>query len=86
MGQNTATDPVSAAQTDRGRWIYGVLIGGLMVMVRLMADRNGQVLVVEDGKITSKSIDLSAATVLTLTFGMDIVEVDIAVEHMAALR
>ncbi len=53
--------------------------------LRLMADRNGQVLVVEDGKITSKSIDLSAAAVLTLTYGMDIVEVDIAVDAGRAI-
>jgi Na+-transporting NADH:ubiquinone oxidoreductase subunit B len=31
-----ATDPVSAAQTDTGRWIYGFLIGALMVMVRVL--------------------------------------------------
>lgn len=31
-----ATDPVSAAQTDTGRWIYGFLIGALTVVVRVM--------------------------------------------------
>ena len=31
-----ATDPVSAAQTNLGRWIYGFAIGGLMVMVRVL--------------------------------------------------
>lgn len=31
-----ATDPVSAAQTDRGRWIYGMLIGALCVMIRVL--------------------------------------------------
>ena len=31
-----ATDPVSAAQTDRGRWIYGILIGILVVLVRVV--------------------------------------------------
>ena len=29
-----ATDPVSAAQTDRGRWIYGLLIGFMCVIIR----------------------------------------------------
>jgi Na+-transporting NADH:ubiquinone oxidoreductase subunit B len=29
-----ATDPVSAAQTDRGRWIYGFLIGFMCVVIR----------------------------------------------------
>lgn len=31
-----ATDPVSAAQTDIGRWIYGALIGALTVIVRVL--------------------------------------------------
>jgi Na+-transporting NADH:ubiquinone oxidoreductase subunit B len=30
-----ATDPVSAAQTYRGKWIYGFLIGFLSVMIRV---------------------------------------------------
>jgi len=29
-----ATDPVSAAQTDKGRWIYGFLIGFMCVIIR----------------------------------------------------
>jgi Na+-transporting NADH:ubiquinone oxidoreductase subunit B len=31
-----ATDPVSAAQTDKGRWIYGLCIGALVVLVRVV--------------------------------------------------
>lgn len=30
-----ATDPVTSAQTEKGKWIYGFLIGVLCVMVRL---------------------------------------------------
>lgn len=30
-----ATDPVSAAQTDKGKWIYGFLIGVLAIMIRV---------------------------------------------------
>ncbi len=29
-----ATDPISAAQTDKGRWIYGFLIGFMCVIIR----------------------------------------------------
>lgn len=29
-----ATDPISAAQTQAGRWIYGALIGALTVLIR----------------------------------------------------
>ena len=30
-----ATDPVSASQTIKGKWIYGFLIGFLAVMIRV---------------------------------------------------
>ncbi len=30
-----ATDPVTSAQTERGKWIYGFLVGALAVIVRL---------------------------------------------------
>ena len=30
-----ATDPVSAAATDPGKWIYGLLIGALTVLIRV---------------------------------------------------
>jgi Na+-transporting NADH:ubiquinone oxidoreductase subunit B len=30
-----ATDPVSATQTERGKWIYGILIGVLTVLIRV---------------------------------------------------
>ena len=29
-----ATDPVSSAQTERGRWYYGLLIGFMCVIIR----------------------------------------------------
>lgn len=31
-----ATDPVSAAMTDQGRWIYGLLIGFMTVLIRVV--------------------------------------------------
>lgn len=31
-----ATDPVSAAQTETGKWIYGVLIGMITVLIRVV--------------------------------------------------
>ena len=31
-----ATDPVSASQTDTGRWIYGLGIGALTILVRVV--------------------------------------------------
>ncbi len=31
-----ATDPVSAAMTNKGRWIYGILIGFMTVLIRVV--------------------------------------------------
>jgi Na+-transporting NADH:ubiquinone oxidoreductase subunit B len=31
-----ATDPVSSAFTDRGKWIYGIMIGFLVVLIRVV--------------------------------------------------
>ncbi len=31
-----ATDPVTASQTNRGKWIYGILIGVLAVLIRVL--------------------------------------------------
>jgi Na+-transporting NADH:ubiquinone oxidoreductase subunit B len=30
-----ATDPVTAAQTNKGKWIYGFLIGFMAIMIRV---------------------------------------------------
>ena len=30
-----ATDPVTSAQTETGKWIYGILVGALCITVRL---------------------------------------------------
>lgn len=31
-----ATDPVSAAMTDKGRWVYGILIGMMTIIIRVL--------------------------------------------------
>lgn len=31
-----ATDPVTSAQTNRGKWIYGLLIGAFAVLLRVV--------------------------------------------------
>jgi Na+-transporting NADH:ubiquinone oxidoreductase subunit B len=31
-----ATDPVTASQSNKGRWIYGILVGALTVMIRVV--------------------------------------------------
>ncbi len=54
-----ATDPVSAAQTDVGRWIYGAMIGALIVLVRVVnpAYPEGTMLAILFGNILAPIID-----------------------------
>jgi Na+-transporting NADH:ubiquinone oxidoreductase subunit B len=54
-----ATDPVSASQTNTGRWIYGVLIGILAVIIRTVnpAFPEGMMLAILLGNAFSPMID-----------------------------
>jgi len=54
-----ATDPVSAAMTDTGRWIYGVLIGFMIVLTRVAnpAHPEGVMLAILFGNIFAPLID-----------------------------
>ena len=54
-----ATDPVSAAMTDIGRWIYGVLIGVMTVLVRVInpAFPEGIMLAILFGNVMAPLID-----------------------------
>ena len=54
-----ATDPVSAAQTDIGRWIYGFLIGAVCILIRVVnpAYAEGAMLAILLGNVFSPIID-----------------------------
>jgi Na+-transporting NADH:ubiquinone oxidoreductase subunit B len=54
-----ATDPVSAAMTDRGRWIYGGLIGVMCVLIRVVnpAFPEGMMLAILFGNLFAPLID-----------------------------
>jgi len=54
-----ATDPVSAAQSDKGRIVYGLLIGFLVVMVRVVnpAFPEGMMLAILFGNVFAPIID-----------------------------
>lgn len=54
-----ATDPVSAAMTDEGRWIYGILIGAMTVLVRTInpAYPEGIMLAILFGNVMAPLID-----------------------------
>ncbi|MDC0947848.1 NADH:ubiquinone reductase (Na(+)-transporting) subunit B [Gammaproteobacteria bacterium] len=54
-----ATDPVSAAMTNNGRWIYGILIGVMTVLIRVVnpAYPEGAMLAILFGNICAPLID-----------------------------
>lgn len=54
-----ATDPVSAAMTDKGRWIYGILIGMMTITVRVLnpAFPEGIMLAILLGNVFAPVID-----------------------------
>ena len=54
-----ATDPVSAAMTNKGRWIYGALIGFMCVLIRVLnpAFPEGMMLAILFGNLFAPLID-----------------------------
>ena len=54
-----ATDPVSASMTEKGKWVYGALIGVLAVMVRVLnpAFPEGVMLAILFGNVFAPIID-----------------------------
>ena len=54
-----ATDPVSAAQTNTGKWVYGLLIGFMTWLIRVInpAFPEGIMLAILFGNIFAPSID-----------------------------
>ena len=54
-----ATDPVSAAMTDTGKWIYGILIGAMTALVRVVnpAFPEGIMLAILFGNVMAPLID-----------------------------
>lgn len=61
-----ATDPVTAAVTNPGRWLYGLLIGALVVLVRLAnpAHLDGALLAVLFANVSAPLLDQVAARAL----------------------
>ncbi len=54
-----ATDPVSAAMTDGGKWVYGILIGVLTIIIRVInpAYPEGIMLAILFGNVFAPAID-----------------------------
>jgi Na+-transporting NADH:ubiquinone oxidoreductase subunit B len=54
-----ATDPISAAMTDTGKWIFGILIGVMVVLIRVVnpAFPEGVMLAILFGNICAPLID-----------------------------
>lgn len=51
--------------------------------LRMLADRNGMTLAVDDGKITAAAPDPSGSAALTLTLGVDVLDFDARVDAVA---
>ena len=54
-----ATDPVSAAMTNTGKWVFGILIGVVVVMIRVLnpAYPEGMMLAILFGNLSAPLID-----------------------------
>lgn len=54
-----ATDPVTSARTETGKWIYGILIGALAVIIRVMNPGypEGMMLAILFGNMMTPAID-----------------------------
>lgn len=54
-----ATDPVSAAMTQTGQWIYGILIGCMVILIRVVnpAFPEGMMLAILFGNVWAPLID-----------------------------
>ena len=59
-----ATDPVSAAMTNTGKWIFGILIGVVVIMVRVVnpAFPEGMMLAILFGNLCAPLIDYFVVT------------------------
>jgi Na+-transporting NADH:ubiquinone oxidoreductase subunit B len=58
-----ATDPVSAAMTETGKWIYGILIGAMTILIRVVnpAFPEGIMLAILFGNVFAPLIDYFVA-------------------------
>ena len=54
-----ATDPVTSARTETGKWIYGAIIGALAVIIRVMNPGfpEGMMLAILFGNMMASTID-----------------------------
>lgn len=68
--ESTTGDPADIVQYDCSDWDF----------LRMLADRNGQVIAVDDGTVTTAAPDPSTGAVMTLTLGTDILEFDCKVD------
>lgn len=53
--------------------------------LRILADRNGLVLIADAGKVSAKAPDTSAEAALLITLGVDVIEIDVSVDAQRAI-
>jgi Na+-transporting NADH:ubiquinone oxidoreductase subunit B len=55
-----ACDPVSAASTNPGRWVYGIIVGGMAMLGRSSGAGDGTVFAILVASIFAPLIDQAA--------------------------
>lgn len=72
----TTAAPADLVQYDASDWDF----------LRMLADRNGHALLVEDGKVTSNEPDPSVGAAMTLALGVDILDLDAQVNSASLFK
>ena len=72
----TSADPADLVQYDCCDWDF----------LRLLADRNGHVLTVDDGTVTSDAPDPTTAATMSLTLGVDILDFDCKLDTASLIK
>ena len=66
----TTAEAADLVQYDCSDWDF----------LQMLADRNGQVIIVDDGKVTTAEPDPTVAAAMTLTLGVDVLEFDARID------
>ncbi|MCG3266172.1 phage baseplate assembly protein V [Yoonia sp. I 8.24] len=72
----TTADPSDLVQYDCSDWDF----------LRLLADRNGQIIIVDDGKVTTDAPDPAGAATMGLTLGIDILDFDCKIDTASLIK